>query len=138
MPDVLLLSGLARISTGLRKNRKAQMREALFRLSCSFSSGTSRAVFNSSSVRRFLGLGTSARQSCSFVYMCIVYCKCVNALPWGVHECTKCAGVSVKMCANANYQKAIQEPTQGNYEKKCHKHQHSAVKLIFFLFCKNV
>lgn len=63
IPAVLLVPGLARTSTGLRKNRKAHTREALLRLSCSSSSGTSRAVFSSSSVRRFLGLGISETTS---------------------------------------------------------------------------
>ncbi|TNN48350.1 hypothetical protein EYF80_041468 [Liparis tanakae] len=51
----------ARISTGLRKNRKPQTREASLRLRCSFSPGTSRAVFNISSVSRFLGLGKAGK-----------------------------------------------------------------------------
>lgn len=62
MPAVLLWLGSARTSTGLRKNRRPQMREALFLLSSSFSPGGSRAVFSISSVRRFLGLGKSERR----------------------------------------------------------------------------
>lgn len=59
MPVVLLQSGSARISTGLRKNRNPQIREAFSLLCCSFSPGVSRAVFSINSVRRFLGLGKS-------------------------------------------------------------------------------
>lgn len=62
---------------GLRKNRRDQMREALFRLSCSFSPGISRAVFNISSVRRFLGLGTSDKVvTVSTLNGCVYLCPC--------------------------------------------------------------
>lgn len=95
MPTVLLLSGLARISMGLRKNRKAQTREALLCLSCSFSLGISRAVFIINSVRRFLGLGKSETAQILRLKICrtsagseiIPDPKCVLYLLTGENQC---------------------------------------------------
>lgn len=86
IPAALLMSGLARISTGLRKNRKAQAREAFFRLSCSFSPGTSRAVFNNSSVRRFLGLGKSVTGQILMLKMsiCLIWVSAPKWFPFKV------------------------------------------------------